>query len=63
MYYLLLNAKAAGYTHIYIVTSKENEAFKSFLGHYSFEGLHIDFCIQHTEGQKPLGTADAFFSV
>ena len=62
MYYLLLNAKAAGYTHIYIVTSKENEAFKSFLGHYSFEGLHIDFCIQHTpEGQKPLGTADAVF--
>ncbi|MGB1044450.1 MAG: sugar phosphate nucleotidyltransferase [Flavobacteriaceae bacterium] len=62
MYYLLLNAKAAGYRRIYIVTSKENEAFKSFLAHYTFEDLQIDLCIQHTpEGQKPKGTADAVF--
>lgn len=62
MYYLLLNAKAAGYRRIYIVTSKENEAFKSFLARYSFEDMQIDLCIQHTpEGQKPMGTADAVF--
>lgn len=62
MYYLLLHAKAAGYRRIYIVTSKENEAFKSFLAHYSFEDMQIDLCIQHTpEGQKPMGTADAVF--
>ena len=62
MYYLLLNAKAAGYRRIYIVTSKENEVFKSFLARYSFEDMQIDLCIQHTpEGQKPMGTADAVF--
>ncbi|MAJ31184.1 MAG: glucose-1-phosphate thymidylyltransferase [Flavobacteriaceae bacterium] len=62
MYYLLLNAKAAGYRRIYIVTSKENQAFKSFLARYSFVGMQIDLCIQHTpEGQKPMGTADAVF--
>lgn len=62
MYYLLLNAKAAGYRRIYIVTSKENEAFKFFIARYSFEDMQIDLCIQHTpEGQKPMGTADAVF--
>ena len=62
MYYLLLNAKAAGYRRIYIVTSKENQAFKSFLARYSFEDMQIDLCIQHPpEGQKPMGTADAVF--
>lgn len=61
LYYLLNNAKAAGYEKVYIITGAENEAFRIFLKTHTIAGLNILFAVQHlVEGyKKPLGTADA----
>jgi NDP-sugar pyrophosphorylase family protein len=65
LYYLLKNAKAAGYKTIYLITSPENEAFKSKLKQWETDvllhDLDIHFAIQYLpkNREKPLGTADA----
>lgn len=61
LYYLLKNAKAAGYEKVYIITSPENEAFQAFLKYHNPFGLHVLFAVQHLKKgfEKPLGTADA----
>ena len=61
LYYLLKNAKAAGYQKIYLITSPENEAFHDFIDSNVSEYLPLNFVLQYLpEGRKkPLGTADA----
>ena len=65
LFYLVSNAVAAGITKIYLVTSPENVAFKSWLETWqknnSFEGIKIQIAIQYLKKgyEKPLGTADA----
>ena len=61
LYYLLKNAKAAGYQKIYLITSPENEAFHDFIDSNGSENLPLNFALQylHEGRKKPLGTADA----
>ena len=61
LYYLLKNAKAAGYQKIYLITSPENEAFHDFVDSNASQYLPLNFVLQYLpEGRKkPLGTADA----
>ena len=61
LYYLLKNAKAAGYQKIYLITSPENDAFHDFIDSNVSEYLPLNFVLQYLpEGRKkPLGTADA----
>jgi len=69
MDYLLYNAAMAGYKNIYIITSKDNQLFKSFYGNKrndnNFKGLKINYAIQYISSnrEKPLGTADALYQV
>ncbi|MEM9363562.1 MAG: sugar phosphate nucleotidyltransferase [Bacteroidota bacterium] len=65
LYYLIKNAAEAGYTQVYLITSRQNEGFKDEVGYKDrdnkYQGISIHFAIQHiAEGrEKPLGTADA----
>ncbi len=61
LYYLLKNAKAAGYQKIYLITSPENEAFHDFINSNASQYLTVNFVLQylHEGRKKPLGTADA----
>lgn len=65
--YVLLNAKKAGYSNIYIVIGEQGGLFKEFYGSKvkdnNFKGLNINFAVQYIpEGRvKPFGTADALF--
>ena len=65
LYYLVKNAKAAGYKNIYLITSSENEAFKSQLEQWKTDillnDIEIRFALQYLpkNREKPLGTADA----
>lgn len=65
LYYLIKNASEAGYRHVYLITSVENQGFKDLVGNAtrnnSYQGLSAHFAIQGIpEGrQKPFGTADA----
>ena len=65
LFYLIKNAKEAGYQQIYLITSKENNGFKQLIGdkdsHNVYQDVLVHFAIQHIpEGrEKPLGTADA----
>ncbi len=60
--YLVQNAVNAGYTHVYLITSPGNQAFKDLIESSFFPtGIEAHIAIQYTpEGrEKPLGTADA----
>ena len=63
--YLLLNAKQAGYTNIYIVISEKERLIKEFYGDKNrendFYGLTINYAVQYIpkDRVKPFGTADA----
>lgn len=65
LYYLLKNAAAANINRVYLITSKENDAFKDALKGFMkvppFHSLEINFAVQHLKkgSYKPLGTADA----
>lgn len=65
LFYLIRNAVQAGYKHVYLITSKENEGFKDVVGgqqsNNKYQGILVHFAIQEIpEGrEKPLGTADA----
>ncbi|MEM8847174.1 MAG: sugar phosphate nucleotidyltransferase [Bacteroidota bacterium] len=65
LYYLIKNAAKAGYTKVYLITSKENEGFKNVVGNKDsnnkYQGVSVDFAIQYIPVglEKPLGTADA----
>ncbi len=65
LYYLLKNAKSAGITNIYLITSVDNLGFKDFIQHVTseegFKHMIIKLAIQHVpeEMLKPQGTADA----
>jgi len=65
LYYLLRNAKKAGYTDCYIITNAKNQGFKDLVGNRDsnndYEGLKVHFAIQYIPKgrEKPLGTADA----
>ena len=64
MDYLLLNAVAAGYKSIYIITGENSELFRSlYQNNPQFSGLHIQFATQYIpkEREKPFGTADALY--
>lgn len=65
LFYLLRNAKQAGITTIYLVTSTDNHGFKTFEQQYYGEGelrgIAVKYAIQNVPvgRQKPMGTADA----
>ena len=65
--YVLYNAKAAGFTNIYIVVGENGQLFQDFYGSQSagnhFHGLEINFAVQFVpDGMiKPYGTADALY--
>nr|WP_299000782.1 sugar phosphate nucleotidyltransferase [uncultured Allomuricauda sp.] len=65
LYYLIKNAAKAGYTKVYLITSKENKGFKNVIGNKDsnneYLGVSVNFAIQHISVgfEKPLGTADA----
>lgn len=65
LYFLLKNAVKGGIETVYLITSKENQAFKDFITNLKddpeFDGLEVDFAIQYVPDgrEKPLGTADA----
>ena len=63
LYFLLRNAQQAGYQSVYLITSKDNGAFVSFLQSFKkdFRELEIRLAIQYLppNQSKPLGTADA----
>ena len=64
MDYLLLNAVAAGYKSIYIITGENSELFRSlYQNNPQFSELHIQFATQYIpkEREKPFGTADALY--
>tara|TARA_B110000285_G_scaffold46734_1_gene52554 strand:- start:6862 stop:7650 length:789 start_codon:yes stop_codon:yes gene_type:complete len=64
MDYLLLNAVAAEYKSIYIITGENSELFRSlYQNNPQFSGLHIQFATQYIpkEREKPFGTADALY--
>ena len=65
LYYLLRNARTAGITTVYLITSKDNQGFKEYVKEASLkEGrweVNIKIAVQHVpeNAQKPQGTADA----
>jgi len=65
--YLLLNAKNAGFEHVYLVIGEHAKAFREFYGNKTknnrFKGLNISYAIQFVPKNrtKPFGTADALF--
>lgn len=65
LYFLLKNALNSGIRTVYLVTSKDNEAFHNFVSQLqqkkAINGLEVKFAIQHVPAgrEKPLGTADA----
>ena len=67
LYYLLRNACRAGIREVFLITSPENEAFKSFVSQLKSTNwgteMRIELAVQYPpeQGAKPLGTADAVF--
>lgn len=62
LFYLVRNAKEAGYENLYLITSPGNGAFKNLVdGGGLPSGLQVSIAVQQVPGdrQKPLGTADA----
>jgi len=65
LYFILQNAVKAGVRDIFLITSPENSAFKSFMETKSFKEsfseININFAIQYKpdDREKPLGTSDA----
>ena len=65
LYFILQNALKAGVRHVFLITSPENSAFKSFMEtkafKESFSEININFAIQYKpdDREKPLGTSDA----
>ena len=67
LFYLLFNAKMAGYKDVILITNEDNSLFKSFFGNKNqgnlFNGMVINYAIQYIpkDRTKPLGTADALY--
>lgn len=65
LYYLLKNAVAAGIKTVYLTTSEDNLAFKTFIDSLGAESdlknLQVKLAVQYLPGdrERPLGTADA----
>ncbi|MDC6384382.1 glucose-1-phosphate thymidylyltransferase [Flagellimonas taeanensis] len=62
LFYLVRNAKEAGYENLYLITSPGNKAFKNLVDEGGLpSGLQVFIAIQQVPGEreKPLGTADA----
>ncbi|WP_240740189.1 sugar phosphate nucleotidyltransferase [Flagellimonas allohymeniacidonis] len=62
LYYLVRKAFSAGYSKLYLITGKENQAFQELESKGIFpEGMQICYAVQPIpKGRtKPLGTADA----
>ena len=65
LYFILQNALKAGVRDVFLITSPENSAFKSFMEikafKESFSEININFAIQYKfdDREKPLGTSDA----
>ena len=62
LFYLVENAKEAGYQHLYLITSPGNEAFKKLVDEGGLpSGLQVSIAVQQVprDREKPLGTADA----
>ena len=65
LYFILKNALSAGVSEVFLITSPENSAFKSFIESEvfknSFLDIKVNFAIQEKpkDREKPLGTSDA----
>ena len=65
LYFILQNAVSAGVRDVFLITSPENSAFKSFMEtkifKHIFSDIKINFAIQYKpeDRVKPLGTSDA----
>ena len=65
LYFILQNALKAGVRDVFLITSPENSAFKSFIKtkafRESFSEINLNFAIQYKpdDREKPLGTSDA----
>ena len=65
LYFILKNALNAGVSEVFLITSPENSAFKSFIESKvfknSFLDIKVNFAIQEKpkDREKPLGTSDA----
>lgn len=62
LYYLVKNAREAGYENLYLITSPGNHVFQDLVNNNELPtGLKVSLAVQYVpEGrQKPLGTADA----
>ena len=65
LYFILKNALNAGVGEVFLITSPENSAFKSFIESEvfknSFLDMKVNFAIQEKpkDREKPLGTSDA----
>ncbi len=65
LFYLFKNAVEAGIKTIYLITSADNQSFKTFVQQYcekgELRGLTVKYAIQNVPvgREKPLGTADA----
>ena len=65
LYFILKNALSAGVSEVFLITSPENSAFKSFIESEvfknSFLDMKVNFAIQEKpkDREKPLGTSDA----
>ena len=65
LYFILKNALNAGVSEVFLITSPENSAFKTFVESEvfknSFLDIKVNFAIQEKpkDREKPLGTSDA----
>ena len=65
LYFILQNALSARVRDVFLITSPENSAFKSFMETKifkdNFSEININFAIQYKpdDSEKPLGTSDA----
>ncbi len=62
LFYLVRNAKEAGYQNLYLITSPGNGAFNDLVDNGGLpSGLQVSMAIQQVpdDREKPLGTADA----
>ena len=65
LYFILKNALSAGVSEVFLITSPENSAFKTFIESEvfknSFLDIKVNFAIQEKpkDREKPLGTSDA----
>ena len=65
LYFILKNALNAGVSEVFLITSPENSAFKTFIESEvfknSFLDMKVNFAIQEKpkDREKPLGTSDA----